>query len=303
MTHEPGTDAELAEWWVEHRRYLIDLAFRMLGSISDAEDIVQEAFVRLLRADTAAIEDVRGWLVVVVSRLCLDHLRSARVRHEGTADPSNVEAPARPGSDPADRVTLDEHVSVALLVVLQRLSPAERAVFVLHDVFQFPFDEVGSIVGRSPAACRQLATRARRHVAEQTDAARFHVDPAEQQRVAERFINACAGGDLEALMQVLDADVAGDFDGGPDGPKNVLVGRQRVAAGLQRFFGPGSGTVLVSHPVNGAPGVFAFREAKLFAVMSLRAPGGIVDHIHAIGDPAQLDLIESQLAGRAGLRD
>src|SRR5205085_11447373 len=142
-------DDDISDVWLEHRPYLIDVAFRMLGNIHDAEDVVQDAFGRLLRNGLDGIDDVRGWLVVVVSRLCLDQLRSAHSRRETNAPaiderrPQSVPTPAAP-LDPAERVTLDESIGMALLVVLRKLSPAERAVFVLHDVFQFSFDAVGS---------------------------------------------------------------------------------------------------------------------------------------------------------------
>src|SRR5437879_7857514 len=210
---EPAFD----EAWRENRRYRHDVAYRMLGSISDAEDIVQEAFVRLVRADLDQIEDSRGWLVVVVSRLCLDQLRSARSKRETYVGPWLPEPLIQPPGDefdPAERVTLDDSVRMALLVVLERLSPAERGAFVLHDVFRFSFEDVAGIVGRSPEACRQLASRARRRIQEETGPARFDVDPAELSRIARRFIAASSNGDLDALMAVLDPDVAGWTDGG-----------------------------------------------------------------------------------------
>src|SRR6266516_4520596 len=190
---EPRQDVDerLAGVWREHHRLLLDVAYRMLGSINDAEDAVQEAFARLMRVDLEEIDDVRGWLVVVVTRLCLDQLRSARARREAYIGPwlpePLVEIPGEE-PDPADRVTLDDSVRMALLVVLERLTPPGRAAFVLHDVFGFSFDAVGSIVGRSPAACRQLASRARRRIQEETGPARFEVDPGEVRRIADRFI-------------------------------------------------------------------------------------------------------------------
>ncbi|HSS10873.1 MAG TPA: sigma-70 family RNA polymerase sigma factor, partial [Acidimicrobiales bacterium] len=145
MSNRDNVDAEIDDVWRQHRPYLTDLAFRMLGSIYDAEDVVQEAFTRLLSVDLDQIDEVRGWLVVVVSRLCLDQLRSAKTRREASAgsldDQGSVPSSA-PWADPADRVTLDDSVRIALLVVLEHLSPAERAVFVLHDVFQFSFESV-----------------------------------------------------------------------------------------------------------------------------------------------------------------
>ena len=166
--------------------------------------------------DIDSIEDIRGWLVVVVSRLCLDQLRSARVRHEvrhNDFDDELQSMSAPPAAiDPADRVTLDDSIRMALLVVLQQLAPAERAVFVLHDLFRFSFDAIATIVGRTPAACRQLASRARKHIEAESGPSRFQPDAAEQHMVARKFIAACAGGNLDALLELLDPDVVGDVD-------------------------------------------------------------------------------------------
>src|SRR5499427_10312190 len=164
MTGEQHDEAVIKAWNA-HRPYLVDLAFRMLGDIGAAEDVVQDAFWRLLRARPGEIEDERGWLIVVTSRLCLDQIRSARSRRERAHDPGDFEAAAPPApsglADPADQVTFDDSVHLALLVVLQRLTPAERVVFVLHDIFGMPFPVVAQTVGRTAPACRQLARRAR----------------------------------------------------------------------------------------------------------------------------------------------
>src|SRR3954447_25753062 len=208
-------DTYLDTAWREHHQALLDVAYRVLGSMSEAEDAVQEAFSRLMRADRAAIRDVRGWLVVVTSRICLDQLGSARAPREayvGTWLPEPLLSYS-PGNgttaDPADRITLDESVRMALLVVLEQLTPPERVAFILHDVFQLPFEAIGEVVGRSPAAARQLASRARRRVAD-ADAgrpARFTVDAAEERAVADRFLAAAQGGDLDALTELLAPDV------------------------------------------------------------------------------------------------
>jgi RNA polymerase sigma-70 factor (ECF subfamily) len=279
--------------WNENHRLLLDVAYRMLGSVNDAEDVVQEAFARLLRADADEIDDVRAWLVVVVSRLCVDFLRSARVRREQTVGPwlpePLVDAPA---ADPADRVTLDESVRMALLIVLEQLTPAERAAFVLHDIFQFPFETVATIVGRSPAACRQLASRARRHVSDNVPPSRFVVDDALHRRVAERFIEACASGDLDALMEVLAVDVEGTADLGELGRAlgaQAARGRDEVAARLFALFGPHSGSQLIGRIVNGEPGVVVLRNGRPFAVMSLTIDAdGRVGEIHSVADPVKL---------------
>jgi len=280
------------EVWSENRRYLVDIAFRMLGSVSEAEDVVQEAFMRLLNVDLDEIDDVRGWLVTVTGRICLDHMKSARSRHEAGVEPP-AESPA-PTPDPADHVTLDDSVRMALLVLLERLTPPERAAFVLHDVFQFSFDDVASIVGRSPAACRQLASRARRRVQEETGPTRFAVEAAEERAVAERFIAACAGGDLEELLAVLDPDVVGHAEIGI-GPHVDVEGRENVAPRVLVLFGPQTNSALVSIPVNGEPGILALRNGSPFALMVLRTNVGLIDHISSIADPRQLAYL-SQLA-------
>src|SRR5438067_11238320 len=189
--------------WAEHHGFLLDVAYRLLGSYTDAEDVVQEAFTRLLRSDLDPIEDARAWLVVVVSRLCLDHLRSARVRREsyvGPWFPEPLIAIDGDASDPANVVTLDESVRLAMLIVLERMSPAERVVFVLHDVFDLPFEKVATMVDRTPAACRQLASRARRRVTQEAGNHRFKLDPDQQRRIVDAFIAATATGDVKALL-------------------------------------------------------------------------------------------------------
>jgi len=290
---------ELDDIWRQHRPHLIDIAFGMLGNIHDAEDVVQDAFSRLLSADIDQINDIRGWLVVVVSRLCLDYLRSARTRRETSSSPLEQRGSLQTTPidvDPADRVTLDDNVRLALLVVLEHLTPPERAVFVLHDVFRFSFEAVAGIVGRTPAACRQLASRARRRIEEETGPARFQPSTEEQRHVAEEFIAACAGGDLEALMRVLDPDVVGDVDLGSLGPPrrpqhgNLVVGR-----GVLGFFGPRTGITLVSQPINGQAGVLAFRDDQLAGILVFKTSEGRIVDIHAIADPQKLAFVSSQL--------
>jgi RNA polymerase sigma-70 factor (ECF subfamily) len=292
----------LDDAWREHRPYLLDLAFRMLGSIADAEDVTQEAFLRLMRTGTDEIEDLRGWLIVVVGRLCLDQLRSARTRHEDHSPVEHITERRSRDADPLDRVTLDDNVRMALLVVLERLTPAERVAFVLHDVFGLSFGQVASSVGRTPAACRQLASRARRRIQDDAGGIRFDVDPAEQRVVVERFIAACAGGDLETLMQVLDPDVVGIADIGALGPApRPVAGRVAVAGNLLRFFGPGSGTTLVSQPVAGEVSLLAFRHRDLYATVVLTAHNRLIEHIDAVLDPEKLELVAAQLPGRHNL--
>ena len=186
MAEQQGDEA-VVQAWRAHRPYLVDLAFRMLGDIGAAEDVVQDAFSRLLRTSPGEIDDARGWLIVVTSRLCLDQIRSARARRERPHDAAEIEfvpgdpaaAARRESGDPADRVTLDDNVRLALLVVLQRLGPAERVVFVLHDIFAVPFDSIAQTVGRSAASCRQLARRARQKIEDSQGGVSFDVAAAE----------------------------------------------------------------------------------------------------------------------------
>jgi RNA polymerase sigma-70 factor (ECF subfamily) len=296
-------DEQIIQAWNDHRPYLVDLAFRMLGDIGAAEDVVQDAFSRLLRTRTGEIEDERGWLIVVTSRLCLDQIRSARARRERPHDASEIEfvpggqatVGQRAPVDPADRVTLDDSVRLALLVVLQRLSPAERVVYVLHDIFQVPFESIAETVGRAVPACRQLARRARLKIEDGQRGATFDVGAVEHRQVTEKFIAACASGDLNGLLEVLAPDAWGDFDAGPDQPRarGVVRGAHRVARNLLRFWGPGA--TLVSHPVAGQPALLGFFDRALAGVLVLRVHDGKIQAVHVIGDPRQLSFLSSQL--------
>ncbi len=282
-----------ADLWASHHGFLIDIAYRLLGSYSDAEDIVQEAFIRLLRTDLDPIEDVRAWLVVVVSRLCLDQLRSARTRREsyvGAWLPEPLVDSGAAAPDPAESVTLDESVRMALLVVLDKLSPAERVVFVLHEVFDYPFDRIASIVKKTPVACRQLASRARRRIEQEGASARFRADPSEQQRVVDAFIAACESGNLQSLLPLLDPSVIGWADAGGTlaAPRSPNVGSIDVAQRLMRFFGLGSGAQLTSRLVNGEPGIVVTRGGAVSAVLVLTLKDGLVTRVYAIVDPRKL---------------
>ena len=277
----------------EHRPYLVDLAFRMLGDIGAAEDVVQDAFTRLMRADVEQIEDVRGWLIVVTSRLSLDVIRSARARRERASDTSRFDVAERAElADPADRVTFDDSVRLALLVVLERLTPAERVVFVLHDIFRMPFDEVAVTVGRTTAACRQLARRARQRIAAEQ---RYDVQSAEHRQVTDRFIAACASGDLTGLLEVLAPDAWGAIDLGPDVTTPITTGADSVARNLLRFWGPPA--TLVSHPVGSQPALLGFHHRELAAVLVLTVDAELIQSVQVIGDPRKLAFLRSRLSG------
>ncbi|OBB93410.1 RNA polymerase sigma factor SigI [Mycobacterium sp. 852002-40037_SCH5390672] len=282
MNQSQSAAAQVSEAWRRHRPYLVNLAYQMLGDIGEAEDIAQEAFLRFSRADMSAIEDARGWLTVVASRLCLDQVRSARARYER---PGGIEEQPAPGRfDPADRVTLDDEIRTALLEVLRRLGPGERVAFVLHDVFGVPFDSISQTVGRPVGTCRQLARRARAKI-HAAQPKLSDVGPAEHLLVTERFITACANGDLEALAAVLDPTVwgVGTILADPAPPPQVNHGPDAVATNLLRYLWPD--VTLVSAAVGG-PVLLAFSERRLFAVIVLTIRASRVMKIEAIADPS-----------------
>ena len=268
--------------WQADRGYLIAIAAGMLGRPAGAEDVVQEAFARLAGAAIDDISDVRGWLVVVTRRLCLDRLGSAEARRtEATADLPEVAE----GVDPADRLTLDDEVRRAVAVVVDRLSPAERTSFILHDVFGFPFDAVAGLVGRNPAACRQLARRARLSIRSGSSRASASPPPPAGQAaagLAEQFIAVCEGGDLRGLIGLLDPGVAGwaAVLGLP--PLPPARGVTAVAERILFFFGPSAGVSLEPFAVEGRAGVAARRGSRVLAVVRFDERAGRISHLHAI---------------------
>jgi RNA polymerase sigma-70 factor (ECF subfamily) len=291
------TEQQIRDAWAEHRPYLVDMAFRMLSDIGRAEDAVQEAFQRLSQTNFDAIEDARGWLIVVTSRLCLDIIRSARNRHEqvmlGQELESRVDSVAAPADvfDPADRVTLDDSVRLALLVVLERLSPAERVAFVLHDIFGLSFDTVAETVGRPEATCRQLARRARLKLDSVDGSRRRTVVTADEHRaVTERFIAACTNGNFTELLAVLDPDASGGVDVRPG---VVVHGAELVARNLVRYWG--WGVSLVSLPVLDNACVLAFADRDVAALFSLTITGDRVSKVHVYASPEALAFLRDQV--------
>jgi RNA polymerase sigma-70 factor, ECF subfamily len=289
------TEQQIEDAWVEHRPPLIDMAFRMLGDIGRAEDVVQEAFQRLSQSDFDAIDDARGWLIVVTSRLCLDVIGSARNRRERSIGGPELEervAATLPAGifDPADRVTLDDTVRLALLVVLERLSPSERVAFVLHDIFGVPFDAIAETVGRPEATCRQLARRARIKLDQPEGGRRVVVPPAEHRRVTDRFIAACADGSFQELLAVLDPDVTGGVDLRPG---LVVRGADSVARNLVHYWGWGAS--LVSLPFVDNPVVLAFAERDVAALFSLTVTGDRVSKVHVYAAPPVLEFLRQRV--------
>jgi RNA polymerase sigma-70 factor, ECF subfamily len=284
------SDEQLVLEFERLRPYLRRIAYSHLGSVSEAEDVVQEAWLRLERAERPGIRDLRGWLATVVARLAIDALTSARARREhyiGTWLPEPLVA-TREDEDLADRVTLDESVSMALLVVLESLTPAERSAFLLHDVFGYSFEKVAGIVGRSPQAARQLAARARRHV--EAARPRYPATAAQQRQLLEAFLAAAASGDLEALLALLDPQVEYRSDGGGRVPAagQVLRGAERVANALAAMAAHYRGALEAAVvEVNGAPGLLVEGQGTV-SVVALTVDAGRIRAIDVIRNPDKL---------------
>jgi RNA polymerase sigma-70 factor (ECF subfamily) len=275
----------------EHSRaHLKAVAYRMLGSVSEAEDAVQECWLRLTRSDSEAIVNLRGWLTTVVARIALDMLRARSSRREdyfGTWLPEPVVSFGDEAADPEYEALLADSVGLALLVVLEQLAPAERLAFVLHDMFAVPFEEIAPIVDRTPAAARQLASRARRRVQGETPAA--DTDPVQQRELVEAFLAASRGGDFDALLAVLHPDVVlrADTGGSRERARPTFTGAEAVAGqalGFGRQF-VGFGHVAL---VNGAPGIVIAPQGKAVAVAVFTVAGGRIVAIDVVADPEKL---------------
>jgi RNA polymerase sigma-70 factor, ECF subfamily len=277
----------LTERFEEHRSHLRAVAYRMLGSLSEADDAVQETWLRLNGADTSDVENLGGWLTTVVSRVCLNRLRSRSTRRE---EPLDVYVPdpivrREDQIDPEHEAELVDSVGLALLVVLETLAPAERLAFVLHDMFAVPFDEIASIVDRSPAAARQLASRARRRV---QGAATPDVDLARQRKVVDAFFAAARGGDFEALVAVLDPDVVLRSDGGVMRPSVSMVVRGATAVAERALTFARLSPFVRPAIVNGAAGVVVAPGGRPFSIMGFTVRGGRIVEIDSISDPDRL---------------
>ena len=280
----------LAEQFEEHRTHLRAVAYRMLGSVSEADDAVQETWLRLSRSDTSEVENLGGWLTTVLGRVCLDMLRSRKSRREeslGARVPEPIAGRAD-GADPEQEALLSDSVGLALLVVLETLTPAERLAFVLHDMFAVPFDEIAPIVGRSPDAARQLASRARRRVRGADTS--YELDLTRQREVVDAFLAAARDGDFDALVAVLDPDVVLRSDraalpadaprevrGAPAVARRALVGRARAARPAL---------------VDGAVGVVVAPRGRLLMVLDFTIRSGKIVEIDAVADPERLNQLD-----------
>ncbi|MCW3096781.1 MAG: polymerase subunit sigma-70 [Chthonomonadaceae bacterium] len=279
----------LAAQFEANRPRLRGAAYRMLGSPSEADDAVQEAWLKLSRADTSGVENLNGWLTTIVARVCLDMLRARKSRRE---EPLGVEMPVsrEAGGDPEQEALLADSVGLALLVVLEMLAPAERVAFVLHDVFDVPFDEIAPIVGRTPTAARQLASRARRRV--QGASVDADSDLARRREVVDAFLAASRGGDFEALLAVLDPDVVFRADSAA-----VQKGGPREASGataVARLFS-GRAQAAKSAIVDGVVTVVVAPKGRLFLLLFPTVTNGKIVKIDAVADPERLSRIDLAL--------
>jgi RNA polymerase sigma factor (sigma-70 family) len=288
----------LTERFEENRPRLRGVAYRMLGSLSEAEDAVQEAWLRLTRIDTATVENLGGWLTTVVSRVCLDMLRSRKSRREEPigAQVTEPRVMRGEGADPEGEALLADSVGVALLVVLDTLTPAERLAFVLHDLFALPFDEIGSIVGRSPAAAKQLASRARRRV--RGSPAPSDAGRARQRDVVEAFLRAARAGDLEALLAVLDPDAVVRIDAAaridaPPAEAGMAREVRGASAWAKQFIALSRGLRFVQPAlINGSVGLIVAPGGKLSRALRFTFTSARVTRVEVIGDPARLRELE-----------
>jgi len=291
----------LAERFEAERPHLRAVAYRMLGSLAEADDAVQESWLRLSRADTSDVENLSGWLTTVIARICLDMLRARSSRHEDpleiyVTDPivSNEE-----GIDPEQEVLLAESVGLALLVVLDRLTPPERISFVLHDLFDVPFEEVAPIVDRSPTAARQLASRARRRV--QGTSVHADADLAQTRPVVDAFLAASRVGNFDALLAMLDPNVVfrAERIGASAGAPIEIRGAQKVAGQISWGGIRGAGIIqgVGSVLVDGSPGIVVIRGGRLFLVIKLTIRDGKIAEVEPIADPTRLRQLDLAVLG------
>ena len=291
------TPERLAEQFEEHRSHVRAVAYRMLGSVSEAEDAVQETWIRLSRTDVSGVDNLRGWLTTVVSRVCLDLLRTRASRREDplemdvhVPDPIVTRAITTADEGPEAEAVLADSVGVALLVVLEKLEPAERLSFVLHDVFGMPFEDIAPIVDRSVGATRQLASRARRRVQGQTP--RPDSDLRKQRRVVDAFLAAAQEGDFEGLLAVLDPDIVLRADGGAvKGMSRLVRGAHAVASQAATF--SKSGLINQVVLVNGNIGVVARRpDGRVFSVIGFTIAGGKVVEMDILADAERVGRLD-----------
>jgi len=293
---DASADGRLLATFEEHRGLLFSIAYRMLGSRADAEDMLQETFLRWQGASEAAIRDPRAFLVTVITRLCINQLQSARVRREqyfGQWLPEPLFT--YPAAEPPAVSGIDGSLSMAFLMLLERLTPVERAVFLLREVFDYEYSEVAAMLGRSEANCRQILKRAKEHVTE--DRSRFDTSPQEHQRLLQRFLEATEHGDIQGLLAVLSKDVVLYTDGGGKATAvpNPIFGAGRVA----RFFFSAPKKLMPANAVrrfteiNGQPGIAVYHEGRVFGVLSIDVVDGQIRNIYIVRNPDKLERLPS----------
>jgi RNA polymerase sigma factor (sigma-70 family) len=291
----------LADRFEEHRPHLRSVAYRMLGSLSEADDAVQDTWLRVSRAGTSEVENLGGWLTTIVARVCLNMLRARNARREQALDghiPDPLISPDQ-HSQPEEEALLADSVSLALLVVLDTLPPAERLTFVLHDMFQLPFEEIAPMVGRSPQAARQLASRARRRV-KGAEIPAPDPDLARQREVVDAFFQAARGGDFDALVAVLDPEVILRTDFGARRPGAPKVFHGAAAVANQALIGALPGAELHPALINGTAGVVITVRGRPVAVMGFTVAQGKIVEIDAIAEPGRVEVIASSVLNDEG---
>jgi RNA polymerase sigma factor (sigma-70 family) len=278
-------DTLLAEQFEEHRQHLHSVAYRMLGTTGEADDAVQEAWLRLSRADADQVENLRAWLTTVVGRVALDMLRARKARRESPDDHIEPIVSEATEENPAEEAELADSIGLAMLVVLENLSPAECVAFVLHDMFGVPFSEIGDITGRAPDAARQLASRARRRVRGSTPPT--DTDAAEQRRVVDAFLAAARAGDFEALLEVLDPDVVFRVHAAEGDPRGAGLPAQGAEQVANRILTQGRPFAPFVRPaiVNGQPGTMAVRDGKRLGAMACGVRNGRIVTMDLVIDP------------------
>ncbi len=290
QTNDSALSIQLATF-DQYRSLLFSIAYRMLGSVADAEDLLQETYIRWQQTSDDAIRSPRAFLVTIVSRLCINQLQSARVQREeyvGQWLPEPIVTDL--GSDPLGMVKIDESLSMAFLVLLERLTPIERAVFLLHEVFEYEYSEISAVLGQSEVNCRQILRRARQHVSAMRP--RFEASTKKQNDLLQRFLEAIETGDMEGLLALLSRDVVLHSDGGGKavGVPNLVQGVDNVIRGILGAFKKLLPKTLVRRParINGEPGVVSYRDGKPYSVVTLDVADGRVHAIYILTNPEKL---------------
>lgn len=291
-TNDATRDLDRVTTFNRYRGLLFSIAYRMLGSVADAEDMLQETFIRWQQSSEGEVQSARAFLVTVVSRLCINHLQSARVRREeyvGQWLPEPLVT--EPNIDAYSLLRIDESLSMAFLVLLERLAPVERAVFLLREVFDYEYDEIAQVLRKDVANCRQILRRARQHVAEVRP--RFDASPEERQRLLSEFLQAAATGNLDGLVNLLSSDAILYADGGGKGPAvpNRIHGSTNVArailGGLAKLVPHNLTTRFVQ--INGEPGIVSYLDGQPFSVLTLDVEAGRIKSIYIVTNPEKLD--------------